>query len=88
LNEHGEWKKRSELVNDQKRREFEKVVSIAIAISQSRKVEKIALALNGKLSVKCDDVFRAELLLGYMAGIPRSQKEDVDIKDQTTTEED
>jgi len=84
LNEDGSWKKRADFANDQKRQELERSFSIAIAIIQSRRVEKIAHELNEKLSVKCDDVFRAELLLGYMAGIPGKQK--VDAENPNTNE--
>jgi len=86
-NDQGKMKRRSEFKADSERAEFDKGVAIFKAIWQSRRVADIAAELTGKLPAVCDDMFRAELLLGYMAGLPRHQKENVDSLTQNTIEE-
>lgn len=72
----GRWKKRSQLDGSKEKTEFDRAASISIAVSQARRVGPIAEELQATLrTISCDDVFRAELLLGYMSGLPRSQGE-------------
>jgi len=37
---------------------------------------------------RVDDAFRAELLLGYIAGLPKSQKEEPNLQEENTKGED
>ena len=48
---------------------------IAVAISMSRRIEALMAELR-HLPDKTDDMFRAELLLGYMAGLPPEPRDD------------
>jgi hypothetical protein len=41
------------------------------AVSQARRAEELCRDLHGRLPRHADDEFRAELLLGYVAGLPR-----------------
>lgn len=51
---------------------------IRIAISQARRMGLIATDIAPSLeNCHVDDVFRAELLLGYIAGLPNSHQEDI-----------
>lgn len=74
----GRWKKRSEIDTDTEKAQFDRAAAISVAISQSRKVAEIAVKLTGKLPNDCDDTFRAELLLGYISGLPRGQMQEID----------
>lgn len=47
---------------------------IPLAMAEGSGVRAIAAGLSGKLQERADDVFRAELLLGYVAGIPPRDK--------------
>lgn len=87
MNEQGQWKKRSELKTDAEREEFDKAAAIVVAVSQGRKVAGITEKLAGQLPNQCDDIFRAELLLGYMTGISRSQREDDENENLSTNKE-
>lgn len=87
-NDQGQWKKRSELKTDAEREEFDKAAAIVVAVSQGRKVASITEKLAGQLPNQCDDIFRAELLLGYMTGIPRNQRDDDEQENLNTSKED
>jgi len=55
---------------------------ISQAIWQYRRAAEISAALHGQLPQTADDVFRAELLLGYVAGLPPKTKDGSDNDDQ------
>ena len=44
--------------------------AISVAVSRARRADELCRELHGRLSQKVDDKFRAELLLGYVAGLP------------------
>lgn len=48
--------------------------AITIALSQARRLKPFAAALHDALPERADDGFRAELLLGYLAGLPPEEK--------------
>jgi hypothetical protein len=53
------------------------------ALRHAREMGPLAAELALALGNCCvNDVFRAELLLGYIAGLPKAQKEDCDVEDQ------
>jgi hypothetical protein len=58
------------------------------AIRQHRRASEIGAALHGQLPQTADDVFRAELILGYIAGLPPRTKAEGDEIDQTGEESD
>lgn len=86
-NDQGQWKKRAELKTEAEREDFDKAAAIVVAVSQGRKVASITDKLAGQLPNQCDDIFRAELLLGYMTGIPRNQREDDEQENLSTSKE-
>lgn len=59
---------------------------ISQAIWQHRRAAEISAALHGQLPQTADDTFRAELLLGYVAGLPPRTKAESDEIDQTGEE--
>ena len=72
----GKWIQETELKSEAERKELRKAKAIIMALSQRKRVSEIALELESSLPLHCDDTFRAELLLGYIAGIPRRQDDD------------
>lgn len=56
-------------------------IAILNAISQARRANEVVQSLHGLLPSTTDDTFRAELLLGYMAGLPAKAKDIVDSED-------
>jgi hypothetical protein len=55
------------------------------ALRYSREIKVLAEELREKLpSCVVGDAFRAELLLGYVAGLPKSQYDNIDDEEQTT----
>ncbi len=57
--------------------EKNKAILLRTAVSQARRVKPIAAELAGQLRSlggKTDETFKAELLLGYMAGLPKGAK--------------
>jgi hypothetical protein len=60
---------------------------ISQAIWQHRRAAEICAALHGQLPQTADDVFRAELLLGYVAGLPPKTKGESDDDDQGREED-
>lgn len=83
---YGAWAKRSaivreradQLVADQDRSKQDRGWAIRRAASQSMRVSEISTGLSGALPQRTDDRFRAELLLGYIAGLPKIEKPDAD----------
>ena len=55
------------------------------AASQASRCAELARDLHDHLPPAIDDAFRAELLLGYIAGLPRRGAEDVPDNEQTET---
>jgi hypothetical protein len=55
---------------------------ISDAIWQYRRAAEISAALHGELPQTADDVFRAELLLGYVAGLPPRAKVESEDNDR------
>ncbi|MGH6897262.1 MAG: hypothetical protein ACREJ5_12065 [Geminicoccaceae bacterium] len=45
--------------------------AMVTAVSQARRADELCRDLHGRLRRQADDAFRAELLLGYVAGLPR-----------------
>ena len=45
--------------------------AMVTAVSQARRADELCRELHGRLPQHVDDAFRAELLLGYVAGLPR-----------------
>lgn len=70
--------KAAELRKSDKREKGDGDWKILKAISQYQRAGEISAALQGKLPKPndVDDVFRAELLLGYVAGLPRRPKDE------------
>lgn len=59
------------------------------ALRYAREMGEIAAELAPSLGSCCvDDVFRAELLLGYISVLPKVQKQNTDVKDQNQGQED
>ena len=79
---YGAWVKRSSvlrtsadrLVASKERNEQDRGWAIRRAQSQVVRASEISAELSGILPAKPDDVFRAELLLGYIAGLPPTEK--------------
>ncbi len=46
------------------------------ALSHASRADELCRELHGKLSPHADDTFRAELLLGYVAGLPPKEKDE------------
>jgi hypothetical protein len=55
--------------------------AMAIAMSQARRADELCRTLHGRLPPRADDAFRAELLLGYVAGLPRAVKSEDDQRE-------
>jgi hypothetical protein len=47
--------------------------AMVIAVSQARRADELCRELHGRLPQHADDTFRAELLLGYVAGLPKKK---------------
>jgi hypothetical protein len=58
------------LKNSHNKRDQSRGWSILGAVSRARRADELCRELHGCLSQKVDDKFRAELLLGYVAGLP------------------
>lgn len=76
--ENGRLKKDNEVSTKEDKKELRKVWAIKTAMYQRGKASDICRELCESLPPRCDDTFRAELLLGYIAGIPWEQSVDVD----------
>lgn len=82
------WAKRASaaeaarLRSSEKREESDRGWKISQAIWQHRRLAEISVALHDQLPQKADDVFRAELLLGYMAGLAPRTSAETDGEDQ------
>ena len=55
--------------------------AVVTAVSQARRADELCRALHGRLPRHVDDAFRAELLLGYVAGLPRAIKAEDDQRE-------
>jgi hypothetical protein len=65
------------LTESKKKEDQQRGWDIKRALRQAREVGPLADELASKLAgCTVDDTFRAELLLGYLAGLPRAQKEE------------
>lgn len=76
---YGSWARRAALsappLDDRsKDKRTAKEWAIGTALSQARRFRPIADALAEMLPDRADDRFRAELLLGYVAGMPKAEK--------------
>ncbi|MBI5590872.1 MAG: hypothetical protein HY881_10355 [Deltaproteobacteria bacterium] len=77
------------LVANSKKDEQQRGWDIKKALRYAREMGPIAAELAPLLGAcRVDDVFRAELLLGYMSGLPKAQKQDNDVQDQNQGQED
>lgn len=87
---YASWAKRTnaaeaaKLRSSAKREESDKGWKISQAIWQYRRAAEICAALHNQLpqAADVDDVFRAELLLGYVAGLPPTEKAESNDADQ------
>ncbi len=77
------------LVTSSNRGEQQRGWDIKKALRQARMMGGLASELAPAL-INCpvNDAFRAELLLGYIAGLPKSQKDDADMKETNSQQED
>lgn len=91
---YASWAKRASaaeaarLRSSDKREESERGWKISQAIWQHRRAAEIGAALHDQLPQRADDVFRAELLLGYVAGLPPRTRAESDDDGQTGEESD
>ena len=85
---YASWAKRAnaleaaKLRGSAKREESDKGWKISQAIWQYRRAAEITIALHDQLPQMADDIFRAELLLGYVAGLPPMEKAESNDADQ------
>ncbi len=85
---YASWAKRASAANaaklrsSEKREEIDRGWKISKAIWQHRRAAEISAALHDQLPQMADDVFRAELLLGYVAGLPPKTSIENDDDDQ------
>ncbi|HXF52814.1 MAG TPA: hypothetical protein VNK52_01705 [Hyphomicrobiaceae bacterium] len=91
---YASWAKRASaaeaarLRNSGEREEKDRGWKISQAIWQYRQAAEISTALHGQLPQAADDLFRAELLLGYVAGLPPRSKAEADDGDEREEESD
>jgi hypothetical protein len=91
---YASWAKRASAVDaaklrsSEKREEKDRGWKISQAIWQHRRAAEISAALHDQLQQTADDVFRAELLLGYVAGLPPRTNAGADSDDQKGEESD
>ena len=79
---YGAWTKRAanvrktadRLVGAKGRDDQDRGWAIRRALSQASRVSEISGDLSRSLPERADDTFRAELLLGYIAGLPKNEK--------------
>lgn len=89
---YGAWARRASfmrdhadrLVADKEQKAQDRGWAIRRAVAQSSRVSEISTELSTALPEKTDDRFRAELLLGYIAGLPKIEK--LDTGKQATSE--
>ena len=85
---YASWVKRANateaarLRGSEKREDSDRGWKISQAIWQHRRAAEISAALHDQLPQIADDVFRAELLLGYVAGLPPMEKAESNDADQ------
>ena len=76
VDDNGKLKREKEVPGKEEKKELRKAWAIKTAMYQRRRASEITPELSKSLTTRCDDVFRAELLLGYIAGIPWEQSDD------------
>ena len=77
------------LVASNKKDEQQRGWDIKKALRHAREMGVLAAELAPSLDAcRLDDIFRAELLLGYIAGLPKGQKQDANVQDQNQGQED
>jgi hypothetical protein len=82
-------KRIEKLLLSEKKDERQRAWDVKKALRYAREMGPLAAELASALeSSRVDDTFRAELLLGYMAGFPKAQKEDIGVQDPSQTQED
>jgi hypothetical protein len=70
-----EFARTTNLVESEKKEDQQRGWAIRKAVRHAREIRPLAEALQTALAaVSIDDKFRAELLLGYVAGLPKSEK--------------
>ncbi len=69
---------RKTLTSSKDRAECDRQWTIQHSVRLGRKLAPLAQQLHGRLPERADDVFRAELLLGYIAGLPRTEAASID----------
>jgi hypothetical protein len=75
-----------ELINSGKNKDVQRGWDIKKALRYAREMGSLAPTIAQSLNdCRVDDVFRAELLLGYMAGFPNVQKEHGAVSDERTS---
>jgi hypothetical protein len=73
------------LINSKKKDEQQRGWDIKRALRHAREMGPLADELGQSLACcEMNDTFRAELLLGYIAGLPKAQREDAGDTSQTT----
>jgi hypothetical protein len=56
--------------------------AMVTAVSHARRADELCRQLHGRLPRHADDVFRAELLLGYVAGLPKRSDRRAEVDQQ------
>jgi hypothetical protein len=79
---YGAWAKRprvreqaERLKNSHNKEDQNRGWAILEAVSRARRADELCRDLHGRLPQKVDDNFRAELLLGYVAGLPPTKRD-------------
>ncbi len=76
------------LIAGNKKDEQQRGWDIKKALRHVREMGPLAAELASELGdCRVDDVFRAELLLGYIAGLPKSQKEELGVQEGNIKQE-
>ena len=86
---YGAWAKRPEirdeaerLKNSPDKKQKDRGWAILRSVSQARRADELCRELHGKIPQTADDIFRAELLLGYVAGLPPFEPKPSNAEDQ------
>jgi hypothetical protein len=77
------------LTKSRDKKEQKRGWAMVIAVSQARRADELCRTLHGRLprhANDVDDAFRAELLLGYVAGLPRAVKAEDDQREEPDDE--
>lgn len=73
------WSKGEGMKNGEEPAQKSRGWALLAAIRQARQMDELARELHGLLPSPADDQFRAELLLGYLAGMPGKSKGDTTL---------